>query len=63
MMTEPNIRINGTALTIAQTMTVRVSLGTFLIDLNETGLGDDEHGLKMTEAYKSCLTEIFSMIS
>jgi hypothetical protein len=48
---EAKITINGTELTKAQAMTLRVALLSFLSDL-EGGLGDDEHGRFMTKAYR-----------
>ena len=60
-MDEPSITINGTPLTEAQAMTVRVALSSFALDLEE-GLGDDEHGQKMSAGYKARLGEIFKMI-
>lgn len=32
-------------------MTIRVAIESFAADLVSDGLGDDEHGKKMTEAY------------
>lgn len=35
MTDEPDITINGTPLTVAQAMTVRVAVGNFMIDLTQ----------------------------
>ena len=58
---EPTIIINGQQLNTAQAMTIRVALNVFAIDLQD-GLGNDDHGKKMTAAYQSRLTEIFRII-
>jgi hypothetical protein len=57
-MAEPKITINGRELTEAQAMTLRVALNSFLSDLAAEGLGDDEHGKRMTEAYLQRGSEI-----
>jgi len=49
--TESDIIINGTKLTFAQAMTCRVALSSFIWEIDENGLGDDEHGKRMVEAY------------
>jgi hypothetical protein len=59
---EPRITINGSLLTNAQAMTVRVALGSFAMSL-ESGLGDDEHGRAMTAGYKARLNEIYGFMS
>ena len=56
--TEPAMTINGVALTIAQAMTVRVALEAFAADLAERGLGDDAHGIAMTEGYLRAIRDI-----
>lgn len=61
-MSEASIVINGVVLSHAQAMTVRVALGSFSIDLHNDGLGDDDHGIAMTEAYLSRIVEINSII-
>lgn len=59
---DPAIIINGHTLTNAQAMTVRVALGSFLMDLKTHGLGDDEHGRHMTEGYRRALVEIIRLM-
>ena len=49
---EAHIIINGTELTFAQSMTMRVAIAHFLTDLAVEGLGDDEHGITMTALYR-----------
>lgn len=48
---EPDIIINGVPLSMGQAMTVRVSLQSMAMDLQENGLGDDEHGKRMVKLY------------
>jgi hypothetical protein len=60
---EPVITINGIQLTKAQSMSVRVALSGFKMELKQAGLGADEHGLAMTEAYLRRLDEILRLIA
>jgi hypothetical protein len=55
---EPAITIHGQPLTTGQAMTVRVALQSFATSLQEDGLGRDQHGLEMTEAYLARIREI-----
>ncbi len=55
---EPIISVNGTLLTDAQAMTVRVAIENFASDLLGGSLGDDEHGVKMTQGYMARIREI-----
>lgn len=59
---EPDIIINGTRLTKGQAMAVRVAVGGFVIELQQNGLGDDEHGKAMTAGYLARLNEIFKLM-
>ena len=59
---EPHITINGTALTTAQAMTVRVALESFAADLTSQGLGNDDHGRTMTSACIARIGEIRTLI-
>lgn len=62
-MSEPTITINGRQLTEGQAMTVRVSLGSLLMDMQEPdALGNDYHGHFMREAYIANIGEINRMI-
>lgn len=47
---EPHIIINGKKLNLAETMTLRVAMGSFAMSLQD-GLGDDAHGKTMTGNY------------
>lgn len=55
---EAIITINGTALTEAQSMTVRVALETLGLELALNGLGDDATGKGICDGYLKNLTEI-----
>ena len=59
---EPAITINGERLTVGQAMTCRVALTSWLWDLDEHGLGDDEHGQKMAAAYRENAKLILAMM-
>jgi len=58
MSCEPVITIFGKELTIGQSMTVRVAIESFASDLQENGLGDDEHGKRMVDSYMKNINEI-----
>lgn len=60
---EAAITINGHPLTTAQSMTVRVALGAFTMDLQADGLGEDEHGKFMTRAYLDRIWEINRLLT
>lgn len=57
-MSEARITINGVELTVGQAMTIRCALNSFGASLVEDGLGGDEHGNAMTEAYLANIREI-----
>lgn len=57
-MTEPNIVINGVQLTVAQSMTVRVAIESFAMDLQRNGLGNDETGKAIAKGYLDRIWEI-----
>jgi hypothetical protein len=60
---EPEITINEVKLTVAQAMTVRVALGSFVLSLgDEDALGDDKHGKAMRDGYLGILREIMRLI-
>lgn len=61
-MAEPKVTINGHELTEAQAMTVRCAVANFAMVLDDEGLGDDEHGRKMTAGYLARLSEIEAFI-
>lgn len=54
---EPEIVINGTRLSHAQAMTVRVAITSFNPDC-----GDDQHGIAMTKAYAERANEVFRIM-
>lgn len=57
-MTEPDITINGTRLDTGQAMTVRVAIEHFASWLLTDGCGDDEHGKRMTAAYRARILQL-----
>lgn len=59
---EAAITVAGVPLTPAQSMTIRVALASFLTDLAEHGLGDDDHGRIMTQRYTQFGHEILALI-
>lgn len=59
---EAAITINGHALTVGQSMTVRCAIEGFASSLSDGGLGDDEHGRRMTEGYLARIREIRGMV-
>lgn len=61
---EPTITIEGTPLTKAQALTVRVACSDFALWLNsENALGDDEHGKAMRAGYLHALGGIFTLMA
>lgn len=59
VQSEPDIVINGTRLTSAQAMTIRVALESFAMDMSRShALGTDKHGIYMREAYLQRVAEI-----
>ena len=59
---EAVVKINGTRLGDGHAMTIRVSLNSFAIDL-EDGLGSDEHGKVMTIEYRKRISEILRLMA
>lgn len=59
---EPEMTINGTKLTPAQAMTLRVALGSFYMSLDVDGLGKDEHGRAMAAAYMAHSAAIYKLM-
>jgi len=49
---EADITIEGHQLSFQESMTLRVAMNSFLMSLNEEGLGNDDHGIKMTAYYR-----------
>lgn len=61
-MAEARIVIEGTALTDAQAMTVRLALDAFRERQQHEGLGDDDRGRAMSSAYAKCADEVLTLI-
>ena len=62
-MTGVNITINGVRLTDGQSISLRVAVLTFMLDLNDPdSLGEDPHGRLMTSGYKERLSEILGLL-
>lgn len=58
-MTEAAIMVNGRLLTPAQSMTVRVALSSFVMEMREpNALGSDEHGTEMARLYADRALEV-----
>jgi hypothetical protein len=55
---EPTMSIHGIRLNAAQAMTVRVAVMSFAASLAADGLGDDEQGKALAEAYGARIAEI-----
>ncbi len=62
MGAEAVIVVNGTTLTVAQSMALRVALENFASDLRDHGLGEDDHGREITRLYLARLDEIRALI-
>jgi hypothetical protein len=59
---EPAMTINGTRLTTAQAMTVRVAISTFAMDLQASGLGDDETGREIAQGYLAAISQLYRLM-
>lgn len=57
-MDEAIVTINGVQLTVGQSMTLRVAIGSFLAGMQNDGLGDSAAGKAMAEAYVARASEI-----
>ena len=61
--TEADITINGKALSLGQSMALRVAASSFLMTLSEPdALGDDDDGRGIAKGYKARMTEVMSML-
>jgi hypothetical protein len=58
MTSYPKFSVSGVELNSAQCMTIWTALQSFAIDMKENGLGDDEHGKIMADAYRKRVIEI-----
>lgn len=62
-MSEPLITINGKLLNEAQAMSLRVAATSYFQDTkNETYLGDDEGGKRMTKLYNQRISEVLVLM-
>lgn len=61
-MPEAKIVIDGVELTAPQAMAVRVAMLTFLKDLGENDLGEDEIGRKLSANYMKHSGEVIELI-
>lgn len=61
---EARITVNGQPLTTAQSMTIRVALSLFLMDMNnESALGGDATGEDIRQGYLAAGREIMKLIA
>lgn len=60
---EPAIEINGKPLSVAESMTLRVAVSSFLMPLQSEGLGDDETGETICAGYKNACRGILSKMT
>lgn len=62
-LVEPTIIVNGTPLTAAMAMTVRVAVCSLLMQMREPhALGDDEHGRSMASLYDANASEVIRLM-
>lgn len=59
---EAQISINGITLTTGQAMVVRVAITSFGCRLVEDGLGDDDIGEELKQAYLDRIIEIYRLM-
>jgi hypothetical protein len=60
---EPHIVLNGTELSSAQSIAIRVAIESFWSTLDDPDyLGADEHGRKMVSLYRERLNEVRKLI-
>jgi hypothetical protein len=60
---EPEMSINGHPLKSTEVNTIRVALNIFYLELQNNGLGDDDHGKFMTTAYCENISSILGRMS
>lgn len=61
-MKEARITINGVELSEGQSLTVRVALESFLMEIATNGLGDDAHGKTMAGNYTARGLEVRALM-
>ena len=59
---EPKITINDQRCSGAESMTIRVALESFAMELQSNGLGDDENGKALTDGYLKQIESVRSKI-
>jgi hypothetical protein len=59
---EPQITINGTTLTVGQSIAVRVAISSFILEMKNNGLGDYQHGEEMAKLYLARAGEVQEMM-
>lgn len=61
--TEANVTINGTQLTFAEAMTLRVALSDFMMGIaTPDALGSDETGRGIRDGYQKCGSNILRLM-
>lgn len=65
MQGEAKITVNGQELTTAQSLAVRVALSSYHSEMssNPDALGNDDHGRRMTAAYRDRLAETLQLFN
>ena len=61
-MKEAHITINWHHLTFAESMTLRVAISSFLMNMKEEGLGDDKIGKSLAQNYTKNASNIQNYI-
>ena len=59
---EAIITINGMTLTVGQSLTVRLAVSSFVLELTKNGLGNDPHGEEMAKLYLARAGEVREMM-
>ena len=62
MHEEAIITINGKQISSAMSMTIRVAIEGFSMELKENGLGPDKHGKEMVALYQERINEIRGLL-
>lgn len=60
---EACMTINGGTISTGEAMTIRVAVAAFQDELIRDGLGEDEHGKAMRDAYLACCRSILKQMS
>ena len=62
-MNEAVVEINGVRLDVGQSMTLRVAIASFLVGMQDNGLGNDAAGKAMAEAYIARASEVEQLLT